>query len=600
MTQTVAITEADIRALASGESIDRGYAYYQSGSVSDLVRRGNLLSARVEGSEYEPYQVQVTLSEAGIVNTSCTCPYDWGGICKHIVAVLLALIHNEGAIEEKPSLETLLAGLSAEQLRQALLGLAARDADIVEAIEREVGLAQKTPAAGAAASVVPIQADINAIYREIDKDFRQSSGARQHRDSWYYDEYEGMEIDPTLIIQPHLERVQAFLDAGDVETAAAVISATIEAFADGVAEMDESVYEYNEDVFHEAVAALGAALAEVLLTLEMTPDEREDWEAQIGDWGDQLGDLDIALTALEQGWDYAPLVSAMQGNITEKGAWEDEPPDYADELALARLRILARQGRTAEYINLAEAEGQTKLAVLMRAETGEFARVVADAKAYLSLPQEILSVARRLAEKGQIEAALDVAAHGLTLEQQTDKTELARWTREQAMVAQRPALALQAAQAAFIASNELRDYKVVQELAGAEWTSLKPGLLRSLRGGWNVSNRIDIYLYEDMLEEAMRMFDQETFGYDHDLLRVIDAARAAHPDWCIRQCQKKGEVIMNAGKAQSYDVATSWLQRAHDIYKQHNRLPEWQQYLGSVLTTHQRKYKLVPMLRGIR
>jgi uncharacterized Zn finger protein len=36
------------------------------------------------------------------------------------------------------------------------------------------------------------------------------------------------------------------------------------------------------------------------------------------------------------------------------------------------------------------------------------------------------------------------------------------------------------------------------------------------------------------------------------------------------------------------------------LLKQHQRQQEWETYLDSLLDTHHRKYKLVPMLRDIR
>lgn len=67
--------EADIRAGANAQSFDRGSSYYRSAAVSNVVRRGNLLTAEVEGSEDEPYDVAVTLSDAGgISQATCTCP----------------------------------------------------------------------------------------------------------------------------------------------------------------------------------------------------------------------------------------------------------------------------------------------------------------------------------------------------------------------------------------------------------------------------------------------------------------------------------------------------------------------------------------------
>lgn len=81
------VTKETIRALASAESFARGQSYLDDGAVSDLVQRGDRLTAEVEGSEFEPYQVSLRLHDGGVADAHCTCPYDWGGYCKHIVAV---------------------------------------------------------------------------------------------------------------------------------------------------------------------------------------------------------------------------------------------------------------------------------------------------------------------------------------------------------------------------------------------------------------------------------------------------------------------------------------------------------------------------------
>ncbi len=57
---------------------------------------------------------------------------------------------------------------------------------------------------------------------------------------------------------------------------------------------------------------------------------------------------------------------------------------------------------------------------------------------------------------------------------------------------------------------------------------------------------------------------------------------------------------MDAGSSGSYDTAVSWLKTTCDIYQQHGKQEEWETYLDSLLQTHHRKYKLVPMLRDIR
>ena len=133
-----AFTEADIRAGANDQSFQRGSSYQRSSAVHDIVRRGNLLTARVQGSEYAPYEIAVSLLDDGSIDdATCTCPYDWGGYCKHIVAVLLTVLQGD-EITVKPELDTLLAGLTEAQLRRIIRAVAEDQPAFAAAIEQEV------------------------------------------------------------------------------------------------------------------------------------------------------------------------------------------------------------------------------------------------------------------------------------------------------------------------------------------------------------------------------------------------------------------------------------------------------------------------------
>lgn len=93
--------EEAVRALATEESFLRGRQYARSGAVAGLVRRGDRLTAQVEGSGLAPYDVAITLYDGGVTATRCSCPYDWGGACKHVVAVLLKFIAEPGRVAER-------------------------------------------------------------------------------------------------------------------------------------------------------------------------------------------------------------------------------------------------------------------------------------------------------------------------------------------------------------------------------------------------------------------------------------------------------------------------------------------------------------------
>ena len=92
--------ETAIRALTTHETFERGREYWRNGAVSTLVKRGDELTAQVEGSEIEPYRVTVRLHEGGVADAHCTCAYDWGGYCKHVVAMLLKFAKDPGTAVE--------------------------------------------------------------------------------------------------------------------------------------------------------------------------------------------------------------------------------------------------------------------------------------------------------------------------------------------------------------------------------------------------------------------------------------------------------------------------------------------------------------------
>ncbi|MCL2116513.1 MAG: SWIM zinc finger family protein, partial [Methanobrevibacter sp.] len=81
-----------------GKIFVRGEDYYNSDYIPFLTYNPQKHSyyGEVEGSELEDYQVRIELDEKdNVTYYSCNCPYDWSDMCKHIVAVLLAIENGE-------------------------------------------------------------------------------------------------------------------------------------------------------------------------------------------------------------------------------------------------------------------------------------------------------------------------------------------------------------------------------------------------------------------------------------------------------------------------------------------------------------------------
>lgn len=81
--------------------LDRGRSYFRNGHVISFeeVQPGEY-EAVVEGTE--DYLVNLTVIDGSLEDCSCTCPYDYCSVCKHIVAAVLYLQKEEPGFQEPP------------------------------------------------------------------------------------------------------------------------------------------------------------------------------------------------------------------------------------------------------------------------------------------------------------------------------------------------------------------------------------------------------------------------------------------------------------------------------------------------------------------
>ena len=71
-------------------SLERGRSYYQRGRILSVKLQGEIVEGKVQGSQR--YTQTIGLDEGGQPVARCTCLYNQGGLCKHIVAVAMALL----------------------------------------------------------------------------------------------------------------------------------------------------------------------------------------------------------------------------------------------------------------------------------------------------------------------------------------------------------------------------------------------------------------------------------------------------------------------------------------------------------------------------
>ena len=104
-------TEEDLAALVPRKIFERGSAYYyEDNAVGRIRRTGDTFKAKVEGTE--TYRVELTIRAGKSPKIYCDCPYDYGNVCKHGIALGLAVLEWVGpdAPEQAPATPEVLTG----------------------------------------------------------------------------------------------------------------------------------------------------------------------------------------------------------------------------------------------------------------------------------------------------------------------------------------------------------------------------------------------------------------------------------------------------------------------------------------------------------
>ncbi|OUL27077.1 hypothetical protein BV378_10355 [Nostoc sp. RF31YmG] len=581
------LSEFTIRRNANAKSFQRGEAYYEADAVISLTQRGNLLQAEVEGNQSHPYQVSLSFNSEGLTSVKCTCPYDADGWCKHIVATMLVCMRQPESIEERPTLQQLLDYLDERQTQKLIQQLVAEYPRLIEAIDRHVNWITTPP--------IEQQTGKSVCRHTIDsKPFKQKVRLilRDAVRAWE----DGYDDDP--ISEELLSVVQTAIDfseRGDGNNAIAIL----EAITSSCVENWDDVADYGADNY-EIVQELNEAWCEAILTAELTPEEKVDIQVNLEAWQDEWNaDFDLASEALRQGWEYQPLVEVLQGNIPERGVWEGEIPDYADDLALIRLKILERQERYQEYLYLADAEGQTEQYLTMLGRLGRIDEAITAAQAQMDTMEEAFALAKTFGQQDSLSEALDIAQIGLNLPGNC-QYELGIWTSDLAQELGNGEAALSALKAAFQVKPSFVDYQKMAELAGENWANIKTDLLQIIRtsgGGETESAKVDIFLHEGLIDDAIAIVN-ELRSYNCELIyRVMDAAISHNPDWVIANACRRAESIMDAGKAEYYDEAVQWLKKARAAYLGSGRKADWASYKAKLIQEHGRKRKLMGLFK---
>lgn len=230
----------------------RGEEYYDTDAVSELEETSpGEWAATVEGTD--DYNVEISMNGKEVESWYCDCPYD-GEICKHVVAVLLAIRDNnkrvsrsafskmrivtkeEEAVQPDVDIKQLLSFVNPQELSTFISEYASTNPEFkMVLLNRFISEESSSTSKG-------------KDYRtEIQKTFNSFGGGKKSR---YHNRYDDYNRDWETIfnrVDVFLKKADFFLSLGDIDNAIAIALQTLRSIGENYE--DELLYADDDDDF---------------------------------------------------------------------------------------------------------------------------------------------------------------------------------------------------------------------------------------------------------------------------------------------------------------------------------------------------------------
>ncbi|MBI3143704.1 MAG: SWIM zinc finger domain-containing protein [Pseudogulbenkiania sp.] len=632
------LTFDDLREWA-GETIlerGRGYIHYVSSLSSTMDGE---LAAWVSGSER--YATSVRLGANGGLTSFCTCPYDWGGPCRHAIAVVLAAAEQvkQGKaiplLDKASKLALVLTGdeedddgaeydeddeawldepaaprrrqkpPSSKELQQILQGWSKEQLVtwLVEQAGHDARLAQQVLDAGQLDS-----GQVDKLVRSLHKDIRYLTAEPAWHNGWNGDGHL-----PDYSRLPG--QLKALLDKGHYDV---LLQLGEELWQGGNAQVAQSDDEGESAV---AIAECLEVVLEALPHSSLPPAEQLIWLI------DHLLEDDYSLLEAgekllkhpdynQEDWQMAArsLQSLLHGEGTPSASQR-----YRRECIVRRLRdAYARSGWHDKIIPLLEQEAdvcwnyEQLVDALLAAGEREKARQWC-IRGYMKTAEAARGIAGRLRDKLR-ELALTEGRHDLAA---------AYWAEEFFTHASRSSYsALQQA------AEQTGDWPAVRAAIHAFLeTGLRPDMAGDAQEAplWplpatelvHLQNEqpkltfrkfpeldllIDIAIleqrFDDVVELYRRLPKTPSWGW-HSEKSVAEAVAGSHPQIALDIWRALVDALIAKVQPSAYVEAGGYLRQMHKVYEANGRGEEWLALLAHLRKTHKAKRRLQEVLDGL-
>ena len=561
------LTEAQVKGLATAQSFTRGKSYL----IDNAIRQGRELRAECQGSDDEPYEVTATLDKNGVAETACTCPYDYDGICKHIVALLLTWVHTPQVFEAVPELNSALHDLSKEELLAVISGMVSRDPKMM----REIELVKAAPRGGRPLNV--------ATYR------KQASRAMQS------------ESLNTILreLKSLRDTARHLAKAGDDVNAGAIFHVALDEAIKGYDEMMQEI-DYDGGIC-VVMEDLAKDLGECLQAGKADAATRWAWlatmlNAELTDI--EIGGIDLAPSAgqavlkLANDEEWAKVESLLRARIKAASNWQRQSlVSYLSEGLVVRKQSSKANALIRE---LGTPEQQAYLLI----DEGKFDEAIKRIQKILpTAPGLVTQFADALLTAGAKQAALNLVEQTGS-DHHWNKAWLVKYyqangTQEEIVDAQFQL---------YLAAPSLENFKTLSAASRklSNWNPIRTAVIKALEEKNNFTAIMDIALSEGDTERALellpklRKWPQMASGWVTNYeFEVAKLCTNKLPVKALEIYQQLVEHQINLRNRSAYQQAIKYLKLIAKIHGTCKTKDEWKKYLNSI----QEKY---PTLRALK
>ncbi len=553
------ITLEQIRNRADSKSYNRGQGYYEEGAIHHPIKRGNTLEADCEGTM--TYHVKVEFDGKGIQKAKCTCPYEFGGDCKHIVALLLMYVHEPKSFVEQDEVQKSLQNRSKEELIKIIEQMIAMYPDLVHFLDRP-------------AKAKPISLD---TFR------RNLSRALKKYSSWENREAE-------TVAASLMKTAKQISIQGDWQTASAIYSLILEEIlhTDGFYDEEGGFYTSIESIFDDldtclaqpAIANDDILRPKLLMTL---------LEFSFADETDFASDVEEILLKHAKPSDLPAIRQAVQARMNKY-----KKMSYGDWIAKSLAEFLVKIDAVDHVdpeVTLQRLREEGMFSVLFEKllSMGRHDEAIAVLEKKLLHNHERLPALNSLVASGFQKKAIAI---GQTTLNHTYHDHLAYWLLEQYQATHNPTAALE------IQLKRLYEQPIVElyievKLTAIElgqWDKIQPDILKHLTAKGYFAALTYLYLHEHDWDKAWQsaekgMKQKMPLLWWHDQRLDLQVAKLAYRD----TPEKALPVLIDyaykeiAGRSRShYQTATDYLAKVQEIYDILGEVEKWEDLITGI------------------